>query len=87
MRERALPAAREYRPALLLVSAGYDAHAADPLATCTVSEAGYEAMTAAMCGLADELGVPLGFVLEGGYALDALAASVAATLRAAGAAR
>ena len=82
--ERVLPCAREYGPGLLLVSAGYDAHAADPLAGCLVTEDGYDAMTTAMCGLADELGVPLGFVLEGGYALDALAASVAATLRAAG---
>ena len=85
VRERVLPAARDYRPQLLLVSAGYDAHAADPLASCVVSEDGFEGMSAAMCGLADELAVPLGFVLEGGYALGALARSVAATLRAASA--
>jgi acetoin utilization deacetylase AcuC-like enzyme len=83
--ERVLPLARDYRPALLLVSAGYDAHADDPLATCLVTEAGFGAMTAAVCGLADELGAPVGFVLEGGYALEALARSVAATLRAASA--
>jgi acetoin utilization deacetylase AcuC-like enzyme len=82
VRERVLPAAREYRPQLLLVSAGYDAHAEDPLASCVVSEAGFGAMSAAMCGLAGELAVPLGFVLEGGYALGALARSVAATLEA-----
>jgi acetoin utilization deacetylase AcuC-like enzyme len=83
--ERVLPLARDYRPALLLVSAGYDAHADDPLASCVVTDAGFEAMTAAVCGLADELGAPVGFVLEGGYELDALARSVAATLRAASA--
>jgi len=84
--ERVLPVARDYRPSLLLVSAGYDAHAEDPLASCTVTEAGYAAMTEAMCGLSAELGAPLGFVLEGGYALGALARSVAATLRAVSAA-
>ena len=47
-----------------------------------MTDAGYGRLTAAMRRLADELGAPLGFVLEGGYALDALAASVAATLSA-----
>jgi len=78
--DRVVPLAREYRPGLVLVSAGYDAHAEDPLASCEVTEAGYAAMTTAMCGVAGELGVPIGYVLEGGYALDALARSVAATL-------
>ena len=81
LRERVMPRVREYRPALILVSAGYDAHVADPLGGCTVSTAGYAAMTAAICDLAAELDAALGFVLEGGYALDALAESVAATLR------
>jgi acetoin utilization deacetylase AcuC-like enzyme len=83
--ERVLPVGRDYRPALLLVSAGYDAHADDPLASCLVTDAGFGAMTAAVCSLADELGAPVGFVLEGGYELGALARSVAATLRAASA--
>jgi acetoin utilization deacetylase AcuC-like enzyme len=82
VRDRVVPLARDYRPGLVLVSAGYDAHAEDPLASCMVSDDGYEAMTAAICELAAELDVPVGFVLEGGYALDALARSVAATLRA-----
>lgn len=72
--------ARAYRPGLILVSAGYDAHRADPLAGCTVTTDGYGAMAAAMRQVADDLGVPLGLVLEGGYDLEALAASVAATL-------
>jgi acetoin utilization deacetylase AcuC-like enzyme len=79
----ALPLAREYRPQLVLVSAGYDAHRDDPLADCAVSEAGYVAMTAALRHACEALGdVPLGLVLEGGYALGALARSVAATLEA-----
>jgi acetoin utilization deacetylase AcuC-like enzyme len=80
--ERVVPAARDYAPQLVLISAGYDAHAQDPLANCTMTAAGYGRMTATMRRLAAELGAPLGVVLEGGYALDALADSVAATLAA-----
>jgi acetoin utilization deacetylase AcuC-like enzyme len=72
--------ARGYGPDLVLISAGYDAHADDPLADCTVTEDGYAAMTAAMRRVCGELGAPLGVVLEGGYALGALARSVAATM-------
>jgi acetoin utilization deacetylase AcuC-like enzyme len=72
--------ARSYQPQLLLVSAGYDAHREDPLAGCLVSDEGFAAMTALMRALAGELDVGLGFMLEGGYALDALSRSVAATL-------
>ena len=74
------PVALAYAPELVLLSAGYDAHADDPLATCTVTEAGYAAMTAVVRRFAAELGVPVGLVLEGGYALGALARSLAATL-------
>ncbi len=75
-----VPLAEAYRPQLVLISAGYDAHADDPLAGCQVGEAGYSAMTATMRSLCERLAVPLGVVLEGGYALDALARSFAATL-------
>ena len=76
----AAPLARSYEPQLMLVSAGYDAHLEDPLAECRVTDAGFAAMTAAVRRLSAELQAPLGFVLEGGYALAALARSVAATL-------
>jgi acetoin utilization deacetylase AcuC-like enzyme len=76
---------RDYAPQLVLVSAGYDAHAEDPLADCTVTEAGYAEMTATMRGVCEELGAPLGVVLEGGYGLGALARSVAATMEVLGA--
>jgi acetoin utilization deacetylase AcuC-like enzyme len=79
------PLARAYEPDLLLVSAGYDAHADDPLATCIVSDDGYAGMAASMRAIADELGVPLGIVLEGGYDLGVLARCVVATLEVAGA--
>jgi acetoin utilization deacetylase AcuC-like enzyme len=81
----AVPLARAFEPGLVLVSAGYDAHAADPLATCTVTEAGFALMAGSVRRVAAELDVPLGFVLEGGYDLRALARSVAATLEVVGA--
>jgi len=80
-----VPVTREFAPELLLVSAGFDAHASDPLASCRVTERGYAAMTASVRRLAAELGVPVGVVLEGGYDLTALARSVAATLAVLGA--
>jgi acetoin utilization deacetylase AcuC-like enzyme len=77
-----VPLARSFEPQLMLVSAGYDAHRDDPLAACEVTEEGYAAMTHSIRGVSDSLGIPVGCVLEGGYALDALARSVAATLEA-----
>ena len=76
----AVPLLARYSPELVLISAGYDAHAADPLAECLVTEDGFAAMAALMRDAAARVGVPLGVVLEGGYALDALARSVAATM-------
>ena len=79
------PLARAYEPDLVLISAGYDAHADDPLAGCEVTDSGYAAMSASLRATADELGVPLGIVLEGGYDLGALARGVAITLAVVGA--
>jgi acetoin utilization deacetylase AcuC-like enzyme len=76
----AVPLARAFEPELVLISAGYDAHAEDPLAECRVTDDGYAAMTRALRDAAVGLGVPLGVVLEGGYALGALSRSVAATM-------
>ncbi len=78
----ALPAARTYRPQLVLVSAGFDAHRDDPLATCELTAESFAALARQVRALADELGVPVGGVLEGGYDLRALATSTAATLEA-----
>jgi acetoin utilization deacetylase AcuC-like enzyme len=75
----------EYRPGIVLVSAGFDAHVRDPLATCTVTRAGFAQMAVSVRTLADELGVPLGIVLEGGYDLEALCESLVATLEVVGA--
>src|SRR5207248_411274 len=78
----AVPVAGAFKPQLVLISAGYDAHREDPLADCRVTEAGFAAMTRSMRRACESLGAPLGCVLEGGYALGALARSVAATLEA-----
>jgi acetoin utilization deacetylase AcuC-like enzyme len=80
----ALPLARAFEPELILISAGFDAHAADPLAECTVTEQGFAAMTAALRGVGDELHAPVAAVLEGGYSLQALGACVVAAMRALG---
>ena len=80
------PLVREFAPGLVLISAGFDAHRADPLATLTVTEAGYATMTASMRRACADVGAPIGLVLEGGYAVDALAASVAALMPVLGAA-
>ncbi|MFN2616253.1 MAG: histone deacetylase [Thermoleophilaceae bacterium] len=77
-----VPAAREFGPDLILVSAGYDAHRDDPVGGCRLETSTYAEMTRHVRALATELGVPVGCVLEGGYDLDALAASVAATMEA-----
>jgi acetoin utilization deacetylase AcuC-like enzyme len=77
-----VPAAREHRPAVIGISAGYDAHRADPLAQCRLDEGAYGDMAATVRELAAELDVPILVCLEGGYDLDALAASVAATIEA-----
>jgi acetoin utilization deacetylase AcuC-like enzyme len=76
------PAVRRFAPELLLVSAGFDAHLADPLADMAVTEAGYAHMAGRLQALADELcGGRMVWVLEGGYRLEALARSVVAVLR------
>jgi acetoin utilization deacetylase AcuC-like enzyme len=80
LHDTVLPLGRLYKPQLLLVSAGFDAHHADPLAGCEVTEQGFAAMTALVRALSGELQIPLGLVLEGGYDLDALARSTVATM-------
>ena len=76
-----LPVLREFRPGLILVSAGYDAHAADPLGGMSLDAASFGRFAALLTGLASEVGAaPLALVLEGGYDLGALTWGVAATI-------
>ncbi|MHB0875101.1 MAG: histone deacetylase family protein [Anaerolineae bacterium] len=73
-----LPAARAYRPQLLLISAGFDAHWRDPLAHMSVTAAGFSAMVHTLIALAEELTEGrVAFYLEGGYEPAVLAACVA----------
>jgi acetoin utilization deacetylase AcuC-like enzyme len=71
-----VPLARAYEPGLVLVSAGFDAHADDPLADCRVTDDGFGVMAGSVLRVARELDVPVGFLLEGGYDVSALARSV-----------
>ena len=77
-----VPAAREHRPGLLVISAGYDAHRDDPLAGCEVDDDGYGDMAATMRELGAELGAPVLVCLEGGYEPGALGRSVVQTVAA-----
>jgi acetoin utilization deacetylase AcuC-like enzyme len=71
------PVAWRFQPQLILVSAGYDAHWDDPLASMQLSVGGYAAIARALKELADDwCGGRLVFTLEGGYHLDALAYSI-----------
>ncbi len=73
------PALEAFAPELILISAGFDAHAADPLAGLNWGEDDYRWLTAQLCDIADRhAGGRVVSTLEGGYDLDALAASVAA---------
>ena len=76
-----IPILREFRPGLILVSAGYDAHRADPLGGMQLEGDSFGRFTAELTAVAREVGAaPLALLLEGGYNLDALTQSVAATI-------
>jgi acetoin utilization deacetylase AcuC-like enzyme len=79
-----LPVAHSFAPDLVLVSAGFDAHRADPLADCNLETESFAQMACHLRDLAARHDVPLGVVLEGGYEPLALAESVVATLAALG---
>jgi acetoin utilization deacetylase AcuC-like enzyme len=83
MNDQILPALRDFGPDFLFISAGFDAHAADPLAALNFLEADFEWATAELCALADDCCAGrLVSTLEGGYDLAALASSAASHLRA-----
>jgi acetoin utilization deacetylase AcuC-like enzyme len=79
-----LPAAAEFEPQLVLVSAGFDAHAEDPLADCRLQASSFGEMARQARDAALRWGAPVGAVLEGGYNPPALAESVVATMAALG---
>jgi acetoin utilization deacetylase AcuC-like enzyme len=73
------PVLEEFRPQLVLVSAGYDAHERDPLASMRMSVDGYAAVVGALRDVALRHGA-LALVTEGGYELSALAACLEASI-------
>jgi acetoin utilization deacetylase AcuC-like enzyme len=79
-----VPAARAFAPELVLVSAGFDAHRADPLAHCLLETSSFGELARHVRDLALACDAPLGVVLEGGYEPTSLAQSVRETLLALG---
>ncbi|HZO09692.1 MAG TPA: histone deacetylase [Myxococcota bacterium] len=76
---RVLPAIEAFDPGLVIVSAGFDGHARDPLAQTRLSTAAFQTMTESVLELARRrCGGRVVSLLEGGYDLDALAESVEA---------
>lgn len=79
---RILPAVRDFGPDLLMISAGFDAHARDPLCQLEVKTDDFAWLTRELMALADDCCEGrLVSVLEGGYDLEALADSAAAHVR------
>ncbi len=74
-----LPAVDSFKPELLLISAGFDAHRSDPLAGVMLDEADFAWVTEQLCDLADKhCEGRVVSALEGGYDLEALGASARA---------
>jgi len=83
MRDGVVPALTAFQPEFLFISAGFDAHADDPLAGLDFVEEDYAWATEQLLALArSACGGRLVSVLEGGYNPDALGRSVAAHVRA-----
>ena len=77
-----IPKLEDFKPELLIISAGFDAHISDPLANLELVEEDYEWITHRLCDIVDKhCNGRLVSSLEGGYNLEALAASVAAHVK------
>ncbi len=77
LREILVPICDEYKPQLVMVSAGHDAHENDPLAGMALTSQGYGMMAGIMKEIADEhCDGKIVLLLEGGYNLNALSESV-----------
>jgi acetoin utilization deacetylase AcuC-like enzyme len=82
-RQRILPALDAFAPDLILISAGFDAHVRDPLAQLRVQTQDFAWLTREILDIAERRsGGRIVSTLEGGYDLEALAASVAAHVKA-----
>ena len=76
------PIVEQFAPGLIIVSAGYDAHERDPLASMRLSTAGYARIVRQLRRAAERAGSALAWVTEGGYDLHALAACLEASFEA-----
>lgn len=77
-----VPALQRWKPDIILVSAGYDAHWSDPIGHMILSITGFATITQMLSQAAGELCQGrIALVLEGGYNLDAIGAGVVASLR------
>lgn len=77
-----VPAAQRFAPEFVLVSAGFDAHRRDPLASMRLTEWGFDEMTRRLLALAhDSAGDRMVAILEGGYDLRGLVDSTATVIR------
>ena len=76
------PAVERFRPEMILVSAGFDAHRDDPLADLQVMEEGFRFMTRHVIALADRFcGGKIVSILEGGYETSSLTSSIEIHIR------
>ena len=79
--EQVIPALKRFKPDLLMISAGFDAHEMDPLGQLRMTTAGFGRLTKALIDLANELCEGrVVLVTEGGYDLEALSDSLKAVI-------
>ena len=77
--DRLAPAMSDFAPELVIISAGFDSHRADPLAVMGVTDEGFAALTRIVMEIAEATaGGRIVSFLEGGYDLDALSSAAAA---------
>jgi len=75
------PIIQAYKPGIILVSAGFDAHAMDPIASMRLSSECFGALALMIKEAADKVGAPVIYSLEGGYNLNALRDSVSQVIQ------
>ncbi|HZW37955.1 MAG TPA: histone deacetylase family protein [Ignavibacteriaceae bacterium] len=76
-----IPKLKEYKPQLIFISAGFDAHKDDPLAQVELNEKDFGTLTKMLVDFAEDDDIPIISVLEGGYNLKALGKSIVAHLK------
>jgi acetoin utilization deacetylase AcuC-like enzyme len=81
--ELVVPLTSQFKPELVIISAGFDAHEDDPIGGMRMSAGGFGRLTDRLCAVADDCASGrVVLVTEGGYSLKAMAASLAASLAA-----